>query len=248
MAIGALLLTPHWGGALLVFIAIGVINLQMRIATARTLAPLIGPFRQVSALIAAGEALQALEGADVDAIVGCLREDLPRLRRLNTIAFWVGRDTRRLRPQLLAGRSYYLAEVEAVLGLVRASRGAEPHLFLFDELFRGTNAVERIAAAESVLIELLPPAAPHVVVTATHDAELVDLLRESYAAYHFSDRLGPDGLIFTHRLEPGPATTRNAIALLKLHGAPAPLIARALTRAATLDRQRQASRPSAESV
>jgi hypothetical protein len=138
---------------------------------------------------------------------------------------------------LLHGKSYYQVEVEAVMALVQASRSAEPHLFLFDELFRGTNAVERIAAAEAVLCELTANQA-HVIVTATHDGELVDLLRHSYVSYHFSDSLGPTGLVFEYRLQPGPATTRNAITLLKLHGAPDGLVSRALARAAELDRER----------
>lgn len=46
---------------------------------------------------------------------------------------------------LLAGKSYYLVEVESVLRLVRASERIGPQLFIFDELFRGTNAVERMA-------------------------------------------------------------------------------------------------------
>jgi hypothetical protein len=50
---------------------------------------------------------------------------------------------------LQAGKSYYMAEVEAVLSLVHASGSTEPHLFLFDELFRGTNAVERIAGSRA---------------------------------------------------------------------------------------------------
>jgi DNA mismatch repair ATPase MutS len=37
---------------------------------------------------------------------------------------------------------------------------------------------------------------------------------------------------------PGPATSRNAIALLKLNGAPESVVDRALARAAELDRQR----------
>ena len=80
---------------------------------------------------------------------------------------------------------------------------------------------------------------PHVIVTATHDGELVDLLRHSYVPYHFTDSLGPRGLVFEYRLQPGPATTRNAITLLKLHGAPDSLVSRALARAAELDRQRR---------
>jgi DNA mismatch repair ATPase MutS len=148
---------------------------------------------------------------------------------------------------LLHGKSYYLVEVEAVLALVRASRSAEPHLFLFDELFRGTNAVERIAAAEAVLCDLTANQ-PHIVVAATHDGELVDLLRHSYAPYHFTDSLGSRGLVFEYRLQPGPATTRNAIALLKLHGAPESLVSRALARAAELDRAHSVSSQGSRTV
>jgi hypothetical protein len=37
---------------------------------------------------------------------------------------------------LLEGKSYDLDEVEAVVGVVRASLSEQTHLFLFDELFR----------------------------------------------------------------------------------------------------------------
>ena len=124
---------------------------------------------------------------------------------------------------LLTGKSYYIVEVESLLGLVGASGGSSPHLFLLDELFRGTNAVERIAAGQAVLQELVIAAhrpKPHVVLAATHDGELVDLLAGIYTAYHFGDAVAADGLLFDHRLVPGRATTRNAIALLRLHGAP----------------------------
>jgi hypothetical protein len=144
---------------------------------------------------------------------------------------------------LLAGKSYYLVEVEALLGLVRASNERAPHLFLLDELFRGTNAIERIAAGEAVLIELTVDGSnmkPHIVLAATHDGELVDLLRDRYAAYHFGDAIGPNGLTFDYHLLPGPATTRNAITLLQLQGAPESLVNRALTRAAELDHKRRA--------
>jgi hypothetical protein len=142
---------------------------------------------------------------------------------------------------LLAGKSYYIVEVEALLDLVRASDDPAPHLFLLDELFRGTNAVERIAAGQAVLQELLVAASgatkPHVVLAATHDGELVDLA-EGFDPYHFGDSIGPDGLTFDHRLQHGAATTRNAIALLRLHGAPQTLLTQAVTTAEMLDRQR----------
>ena len=143
---------------------------------------------------------------------------------------------------LLTGKSYYIAEVEALLELVRASDGVGPHLFLLDELFRGTNAVERVAAGQAVLQQLLLGLSggtkPHIVVAATHDRELVELTAGRFEAYHFGDSVGPDGLVFDHRLQPGPATTRNAIALLRLHGAPDALVTQAVTTAEMLDRQR----------
>jgi hypothetical protein len=142
---------------------------------------------------------------------------------------------------LVAGKSYYIVEVEALLALIRASGESAPHLFLLDEMFRGTNAVERIAAGQAVLGELVAgDQTPrlHVVLAATHDGELVDLLPEVFTPFHFGDAVGEDGLVFDHRLRPGPATSRNAIALLRIHGAPDTLLARALTCASALDRQR----------
>ena len=145
---------------------------------------------------------------------------------------------------IASGKSYYIAEVEALLELIEASTDDGARLFLLDELFRGTNAVERVAAGQAVLLELLSDARrpnPHVAIAATHDGELVDLLPDRYAAFHFGDAIGPEGLTFDHRLRPGPATTRNAIALLRMHGASPDLVRRAMACAAMLDAQRGTS-------
>ena len=142
---------------------------------------------------------------------------------------------------LISGKSYYIVEVEALLRLVAAGATETAHLFLMDELFRGTNTVERIAAGQAVLRELTggpERRTRHFVLAATHDAELVDLLAEMYAPFHFGDAVGEGGLTFDHRLQPGRATTRNAIALLRLYGAPEGLITQALASAADLDRER----------
>jgi hypothetical protein len=142
-----------------------------------------------------------------------------------------------------SGKSYYLVEVESVLDLVRAARTPQRHLMLFDELFRGTNAIERIAAGAAVLESLLATESGtstrdngprNIVIAATHDLELVDLLARRYAPYHFTDSLDADGLIFDYRLRQGASTTRNAIALLELRGAPSDLVARALAHAQDL--------------
>jgi DNA mismatch repair ATPase MutS len=142
---------------------------------------------------------------------------------------------------LAAGKSYYLAEVEAVLDILRSADAPGAHLFLFDELFRGTNTVERLAAGESVLRALvrrpagMPPAA---VIVATHDGELVSMLRDCYTPFHLAETISDKGLTFDYQLRTGPATTRSAIALLELNGAPASLLSAARARAGQLDAER----------
>ncbi|MEP6783273.1 MAG: hypothetical protein ABI983_06355 [Acidobacteriota bacterium] len=142
---------------------------------------------------------------------------------------------------LSAGKSYYVVEVEALVALIQSSQSNEPHLILLDELFHGTNAVERIAAGDAVLDALIREKGapkPHLVIAATHDLELIPLLASSYAAYHFGDSIGDEGPVFDHRLKAGTSGTRTALALLRQKGAPADLLARAETTAERLDASR----------
>ena len=129
-------------------------------------------------------------------------------------------------------------EVESILELLRGAAGPEQHLFLFDELFRGTNTIERLAAGEAVLKALPLDAGGqkrHTVIAATHDAELVQMLDGLYDPYHFEERFQEGGLTFDYRLRPGPARTRTAIALLEMRGASREIVEAARKRAAELD-------------
>lgn len=142
---------------------------------------------------------------------------------------------------LLAGKSYYVVEVEALVALIQSSESREPHLILLDELFHGTNAVERIAAADAVLRSLIRDEdrpKPHLVIAATHDLELISLLAKTYADYHFGGSIGADGPFFDHRLMAGASGTRMAIALLRQKGAPQHLLQTAEATARRLDDQR----------
>jgi hypothetical protein len=127
---------------------------------------------------------------------------------------------------VMDGRSYYLAEVESVRTLVRASDGPQQHLFLLDEIYRGTNTTERIAAAYAVLAHL--DRGTDIVLVATHDLELLGMLDGTYAAHHFREQIAGDALTFDFRIRPGPSSTRNAIALLRLMQYPEEIIVRAL--------------------
>jgi hypothetical protein len=133
---------------------------------------------------------------------------------------------------LIEGKSYYLAEVESVRALIDAKEDGEQHLFLLDEIFRGTNTVERVSAAAAVLAYL--DRGPDLVVVATHDIELLDLLGDRYVAHHFREEIADGAVTFDYRIHDGPSSTRNAIALLEVTGYPAELVADAR---ATLDWQ-----------
>jgi hypothetical protein len=122
---------------------------------------------------------------------------------------------------LLERTSYYRAEVDAV-GELLAPRAGEPRLILIDELFRGTNSVERVAGAKAVLSAL--DAGDDLVIVATHDMELLPLLPR-YVAHHFREEVQGGALIFDYRLHDGPSSTRNALAILELAGYPPDVVA-----------------------
>jgi hypothetical protein len=140
---------------------------------------------------------------------------------------------------LRAGKSYYQVEADRAVALLRQSQGPVPTLFLLDELLRGTNTIERLAAGEAILRALLDAGegpARHVVLVATHDGELVGMVADRYRAWHFRETITPEGLDFDYRRRPGPATTRTAIALLEASGAPPQVVDAARRRATALDR------------
>lgn len=137
---------------------------------------------------------------------------------------------------LLRGKSFFFAEAEAVGDLLRDAAAGEPHLFVIDEIFRGTNTVERIAAASAVLEHL--NRGPHLVVCSTHDLELLDLLGEGWRFYHFRETIEDGELRFDYRIRPGTSSTRNAIRLLELSGYPAEVVQAADETAESLTRLR----------
>lgn len=67
-----------------------------------------------------------------------------------------------------------------------------------------------------------------LVLVATHDIEVLDLLGGSYGAHHFREEIADGAMTFDYRIRVGPSSTRNAIALLELMQYPAELVADAL--------------------
>lgn len=130
----------------------------------------------------------------------------------------------RISDDLLEDTSYYLEEVLTIKELVEASKSNEPHLFILDEIFKGTNTIERISGGKAILNFLNK--SNHIVFVSTHDIELTDLLvKENYGLFHFSEQIENEELFFDHKLKTGKLKTRNAIKILELYKYPSEIIA-----------------------
>jgi len=129
---------------------------------------------------------------------------------------------------IIEGRSYYLDEILTLLRIIQASRQDVPCLCIIDELFRGTNSVERVSASAAVLLYLAK--GNGLVFASTHDLELTRLIADAYVNYHFQEEIGEHGLIFNYKLREGPSETRNAIKLLRYVGYPERITAAAEQR------------------
>lgn len=91
-----------------------------------------------------------------------------------------------------------------------------PVLCFIDEVLRGTNTVERIAASSRILHALAHKNA--LCFAATHDIELTTILEQTYANYHFQEEVDDHDVTFDYLLYKGRATSRNAIKLLGIIG------------------------------
>lgn len=132
------------------------------------------------------------------------------------------------RDDLINGKSYYMSEVESILRIIKASETEAVHLFLIDEIFRGTNSIERTAASIEVL-RFLSNQKDHVV-AATHDLQLTEILSSVYQNFHFREAMTETGLYFDYKLHPGKSSSKNAIALLEYVGYPKSIVAGAKKR------------------
>ncbi|HWC52710.1 MAG TPA: hypothetical protein VG676_03920, partial [Chitinophagaceae bacterium] len=128
----------------------------------------------------------------------------------------------RIDDNLMEAKSYFLEEVTIVSSLINEVSSPDQNIFFLDEVFKGTNTVERIASAKAILSYLNRH--NNMVIVSTHDVELADMLRDEYDLYHFTETIQQDQLHFDHKLKAGPLKTRNAIKILELSDFPADII------------------------
>lgn len=128
----------------------------------------------------------------------------------------------RISDDVMSGKSYYFEEVLTINDLVLESHSEVKNLFLLDEIFKGTNTIERIAAGKAVLSYICRNR--NTVFVSSHDIELTELLCEEYELYHFTETVENSKVHFDYKLKEGKLTTRNAIRILEINGYPKDLI------------------------
>ena len=116
-----------------------------------------------------------------------------------------------VRDSVRGGESYFVAEIRSLKRILDAAEGKTPVLAFVDEILRGTNTIERIAASAAVLDALTGKNI--LVMAATHDIELTRMLA-GYQNIHFREWVDQGGVTFDYKLRPGPSRTRNALELL----------------------------------
>ena len=153
------------------------------------------------------------------------RLSMPRIKVFSAI---------RISDDLMNDKSYYFEEVLTIKEMISQSGSGKPNLFLLDEIFKGTNTVERISAGKAVLSFLAK--ADNIVFVSTHDIELTDLLYDEYVLYHFSEKVDHKTVDFDYRLKEGKLKNRNAIRILQINDYPDEIIKEAIEISKELDK------------
>lgn len=121
-----------------------------------------------------------------------------------------------LKDNLFQKESYYIVEIKSLKRILDQMNQEIPILCFVDEVLRGTNTLERIAASSKILYTLSQ--GNTLCLAATHDIELTYILENYYANYHFLEQVGENDIQFDYKLHHGRAVSKNAIKLLGIMG------------------------------
>ncbi len=124
-----------------------------------------------------------------------------------------------IRDDLSSGISTFYAELLRISRITEQVRTNHRLFYLIDELFRGTNSLDRIAGARAVLNNL--QAHDAIGMISTHDFELCGLADQfpgKFVNCHFEEQYLEGQLSFDYKLREGRCTTSNAHHLMRLVG------------------------------
>ena len=122
---------------------------------------------------------------------------------------------------LLEGSSFFFKEVEIIKQMTEQISSAN-NLFIIDEIFKGTNTIERISLAKAVLHFLNN--SENMVIASSHDLELIELLSSDFEMVHFTETIKENQLIFDHTIKAGSLKTTNAIKIVEIENFPKSIV------------------------
>lgn len=117
-----------------------------------------------------------------------------------------------VRDNVSSGDSYYIREIKYLKRIIQSLNDEKPVLCIIDEILRGTNTEERLAASAAIMKYLNKRNC--IAIVATHDIELTEMLKGYYSNFHFTERITDNEISFEYKIHPGPATSKNALKLL----------------------------------
>lgn len=114
--------------------------------------------------------------------------------------------------------SSFYAEILRIKILIEATKKGEDVFFLLDEIFKGTNSLDRHIGATELIKQLINGGAIGLV--STHDLDLCNLEESDNRIenYNFREYYEDNKIKFDYKLRVGKSETQNAIHLMKLAG------------------------------
>ena len=114
--------------------------------------------------------------------------------------------------------SSFYSEILRVKGIVDGTKRNERIFFLLDEIFKGTNSIDRHEGAVVLINQLLKGDTLGLV--STHDLELCDMEKnnEFVSNYYFKEYYKNNKIMFDYKIRQGVSKTRNAKYLMKMAG------------------------------
>ncbi|HZK32992.1 MAG TPA: hypothetical protein VFC60_00700 [Tissierellaceae bacterium] len=123
----------------------------------------------------------------------------------------------RVTDDLKSGISTFYAEILRIKKIIDRAEEDGDMIFLIDEIFTGTNSVDRILGAKNVIANLDRESVIGAITT--HDLELCELdIKDRIENFYFKDKYDGKSISFDYKLNKGKSTSTNARNLMNLAG------------------------------
>ena len=125
----------------------------------------------------------------------------------------------RVTDDVFMGKSSFYAEVLRIKSIVDAAKEQKPILAIIDEIFKGTNSIDRVTGAKEIVKQL--DKSNVMLWVSTHDLEICSLIENGEVQgnnYHFMEHYDNKQILFDYKIKEGKCMSRNAKYILKMVG------------------------------